>query len=92
MSLLLEHVTAVTMDSAQPVLKDAFVAVEGTKIASVGTARPQGEFDRVIDGTGKVLMPGLVNAHTHVAMALLRGYGGGPVSYTHLTLPTNSLV
>ena len=66
MSLLLEHVTAVTMDSAQPVLKDAFVAVEGTKIASVGTARPQGEFDRVIDGTGKVLMPGLVNAHTHV--------------------------
>ena len=77
MSLLLEHVTAVTMDSAQPVLKDAFVAVEGTKIASVGTARPQGEFDRVIDGTGKVLMPGLVNAHTHVAMALLRGYGGG---------------
>ena len=77
MSLLLEHVTAVTMDSAQPVLKDAFVAVEGTKISSVGTARPQGEFDRVIDGTGKVLMPGLVNAHTHVAMALLRGYGGG---------------
>ena len=43
MSLLLEHVTAVTMDSAQPVLKDAFVAVEGTKISSVGTARPQGE-------------------------------------------------
>lgn len=77
MKILLQNVTAVTMDPAQPVLKDAFVAVEGTKIASVGTARPQGEFDRVIDGTGKVLMPGLVNAHTHVAMALLRGYGGG---------------
>ena len=77
MSLLLEHVTAVTMDPAQPVLKDAFVAVEGTKIAAVGTVRPQGAFDRVIDGSGQVLMPGLVNAHTHVPMALLRGYGGG---------------
>ena len=77
MAVLFEHVTAVTMDPANPVLKDAFVAVEGTKIASVGTVRPAGEFDRVIDGTGKVLMPGLVNAHTHVPMALFRGYGGG---------------
>ena len=42
MKILLQNVTAVTMDPAQPVLKDAFVAVEGTKIASVGTARPQG--------------------------------------------------
>ena len=49
MKILLQNVTAVTMDPAQPVLKDAFVAVEGTKIASVGTARPQGEFDRVIE-------------------------------------------
>ena len=77
MSVLFQNVTAVTMDPAEPVIKDAFVAVEGTKIASVGTERPAGEFDRCIDGAGKVLMPGLVNAHTHVSMALLRGYGGG---------------
>ena len=77
MAILLEHVTAVTMDEERRVLKDAFVAVEGTKIASVGLERPEGTFDRVIDGTGKVLMPGLINCHTHVAMTLLRGYGGG---------------
>lgn len=77
MSILFTNVTAVTMGPADPVLKDAFVAVEGRKIASVGAERPQGTFDRVIDCTGKVLMPGLVNAHTHVPMALLRGYGGG---------------
>lgn len=65
------------MAPENPVLKNAFVAVEGTRIASVGTARPEGMFDRVIDCTGKVLMPGLVNAHTHVPMALMRGYGGG---------------
>ena len=73
MSILFTDVTAVTMDPAQPVLKDAYVAVEGTKIVSVGTQRPAGEFDRAVDCAGKALMPGFVNAHTHVPMALLRG-------------------
>ncbi len=77
MSVLFQHVTALTMDPAQPLLKDAYVAVEGTAIASVGTTRPQGEFDRVVDGKGQVLMPGLINCHTHVPMTLMRGYGGG---------------
>ena len=66
MAILFTNVTAVTMDPARPVLTDAFVAVEGTRIASVETVRPAGEFDRVIDCAGKVLMPGFVNAHTHV--------------------------
>ena len=77
MSVLFANVTVVTMDPAQPVLENAFVAVEGTKIVSVGTVRPEGTFDRVVEGKGKVLMPGLVNCHTHVPMTLMRGYGGG---------------
>ena len=77
MSVLFQHVTVLTMDPAQPLLKDAYVAVEGTAIASVGTTRPQGEFDRVVDGEGQGLMPGLINCHTHVPMTLMRGYGGG---------------
>ena len=77
MSILFEHVTAVTMDPAAPVLHDAFVLVEGTAIAQVGQTRPQGQFDRVVDCTGKVMMPGLINAHTHLPMTLMRGYGVG---------------
>ena len=77
MSVLFQDVTVLTMDPAQPLLKNAYVAVEGTTIASVGTQRPQGEFDRVVDGKGQVLMPGLINCHTHVPMTLMRGYGGG---------------
>ena len=84
MSVLFEHVTAVTMDEERRVLKDAYVAVEGTKIASIGTVRPQGEFDRVVDGAGRVLMPGLINAHTHLPMTLMRGYGGGCDLHTWL--------
>ena len=77
MSVLFKHVTAVTMDPERRIIKDAYVAVEGTKIASVGTQRPQGTFGREVDGAGKVLLPGLINTHTHLPMTLMRGYGGG---------------
>lgn len=77
MSVLFENCTAVLMDEAGTVLKNAWVAAEGRRIVSVGAVRPDGKFDRVIDCAGKVLMPGLVNAHTHIPMTLMRGYAGG---------------
>jgi len=77
MSILFAHADVLAMDGSRTVLKDAYVAVEGEKIVSVGLARPEGEFDRQIDCTGKVLLPGFVNAHTHLPMVLMRGYGGG---------------
>lgn len=77
MKTLFQSITVVTMDDANPVLKDAYVAVDGAKIAYVGARKPEGAFDKIIDGAGKVLMPGLINAHTHVPMTPLRGYGGG---------------
>ncbi len=77
MSILFQNVTAVLMDGGHTVLPNAFVAVEGNKISFVGTEKPQGSFDRVIDGQGGILMPGLVNAHTHVPMTAMRGYGDG---------------
>lgn len=77
MPILFSDVTVVPMDGAPQVLEHAYVAVEGTKIASVGTEPPEGTFDRVVDGAGKVLLPGFVNAHTHLPMTLMRGYGGG---------------
>lgn len=77
MNTLFQNVTAVLMDDAKTVLKNAYVAAEGGKIAYVGTEKPAGTFDEVIDGTNKVLMPGFVNAHTHVPMTAMRGYGGG---------------
>ena len=77
MTTLIYNCTAVLMDEAGTVLPGAYVAVEGTRIVSVGTVRPQGVFDQEIDGKGNVLMPGFVNAHTHVPMTAMRGYGDG---------------
>tara|TARA_R110002110_G_scaffold184698_2_gene391500 strand:+ start:22350 stop:23807 length:1458 start_codon:yes stop_codon:yes gene_type:complete len=65
-----------TMDPAQPELKDAAVVVRDSVIVDVG---PRERIDRAwvaeasIPGAGRVLMPGLVNGHTHTAMTLFRG-------------------
>ncbi len=77
MSVLFTNVTALLMDADFTTLTGGYVAVEGTDISYVGADRPEGSFDEVIDCTGKVMMPGFVNTHTHVPMTLMRGYGGG---------------
>ena len=77
MSVLFTNVTALLMDDNFTTLRGGFVAVEGTNISYAGPDRPQGTFDRTVDCTGKVMMPGFINCHTHVPMTLMRGYGGG---------------
>lgn len=77
MSVLFSDVTAVLMDDAHTVLPHAYVQVEGGKIAYVGQTRPQGFAGEEIPGGGRVLLPGFVNAHSHIPMTLMRGYGGG---------------
>jgi 5-methylthioadenosine/S-adenosylhomocysteine deaminase len=65
-----------TMDPAQPELRDAAVVVRDSVIVDVG---PRERIDRAwvakasVPGEGRVLMPGLVNGHTHTAMTLFRG-------------------
>ena len=77
MNTLFSHVTVLCMDEANTVLRDAYVLVRGREIAYVGPVRPQETVGREINGTGKVLMPGFVDTHTHLTMSLMRGYAGG---------------
>lgn len=57
-----------------PLLPKADVVIEGRRFAAVLTEEsPQGPFDLVVEGEGRLLLPGLVNAHTHLAMTLFRG-------------------
>jgi len=48
------------------------VYVEGNRIAEIG---PKREANVVLEGKGKLALPGLVNLHTHAAMTLFRGFG-----------------
>lgn len=68
-SILIKNAYIVSMVS--PISK-ADVLVENGIIKEIGIIDRDAE--KVIDATGKVLMPGLVNAHTHVAMSVFRGY------------------
>ena len=77
MTTLFSHATVLCMDEAGTVLQDGYVLVRGREIAYVGPIRPQERADREVNATGKVLMPGFVDAHTHLTMSLMRGYGGG---------------
>ncbi len=52
-----------------------YIVTEDRYITYVGETKPEGEFDRVINTKNKLIMPGLYNCHTHIAMQFLRGYG-----------------
>ena len=56
------------------VLFGAYIGIEGGKIVSVSRQAPKEPPQTVIDGTGMVAMPGLVNCHTHLASSVLRSY------------------
>jgi 5-methylthioadenosine/S-adenosylhomocysteine deaminase len=61
--------TVVTQDAARRILR-ADIGIEGNRIRAVGVV-PRAEVE--IDATGSLVLPGLVNLHTHAAMTLLRG-------------------
>ncbi len=56
-------------------LGSGFVAIDGKFFSYVGESRPEGEFDREVDMSGKLLAPAFYNTHCHAAMTLFRGIG-----------------
>ena len=71
--VLLTNAIVLTMDEEFTVHRVGGVAITGDSIAAVGPAALAYEAAETVDCRGRVVMPGLVNAHTHVPMALLRG-------------------
>ena len=59
------------------VLQGACLGVTGDTISYIGFDIPDGKYDTIKDMSGRLLMPGLVNAHAHSAMTLVRGAGSG---------------
>lgn len=75
MDILFSQVTAVTMFDRLPVIYGAYVGVTDGKLSYISQDPPQESAARVIDGRGKVLMPGLINCHCHLPLVALRGWG-----------------
>ena len=75
-TLLIDGGTVLTLDDAGTVIPDGAVAIRDGTLVAVGPSTelagryPEAE---VLDARGRIVMPGLVNAHTHVPMTLFRG-------------------
>lgn len=67
-SILIDNVTILGSD-----IKKGSLLVENDKIIDITDKKPRKDADETINGEKKVLMPGIVNTHTHLSMSLLRG-------------------
>ncbi len=73
MDTLFSNVTIVTMNPRMEVLFSAYLGVQDGKISHLSHQPPEEKPQTIIDGTGMVLLPGLINCHTHLPMSLFRG-------------------
>ena len=76
--LLVTGATVVTMDPDRRVIEGGFLAVRGDSVVAIGeqvaTMFPKGlTATKTIDARGKIVIPGLINGHTHIPMVLMRG-------------------
>lgn len=73
---LIHNCTAITVNSEFDIIKDAVVIIKNGLIVSVSASTKMPEPDsaqEIIDADGAIVMPGLVNTHTHLPMTLFRG-------------------
>lgn len=73
MKILFDKANILFQDGSS--LKNAYLVVDGKKISYISNVRPEGNFDRIIDCSQKMLCPGLYNCHAHSPMSIFRGFG-----------------
>ena len=73
--IIIHNGMLLTMEPGLPVIDNAFVRIKANKIAECGPMRPGQSWEGAtrIDAGGGIIMPGLVNGHTHTPMAMFRG-------------------
>ncbi|MGB9750476.1 MAG: 8-oxoguanine deaminase [Caldisericia bacterium] len=73
MKILFDDVTMIgTMNENLDEIENGYVIAEDNIIKYVGKEKPKGNFDRVIDGRGKLMLPGFINTHHHFYQSLFR--------------------
>ena len=78
--LLITNGYVVTVDAARNVYPNGFVAIDGSTISAVGSSAQTlkiGNFDEVVDASGSIVVPGLINMHQHHWYTLFKGLADG---------------
>jgi cytosine/adenosine deaminase-related metal-dependent hydrolase len=73
--IVIRNATVLTMDNSHHILEGADVLVSGERIAEVGPHLEVPEGTVEIDGSGGILMPGMIDTHRHMWQTAMRGYG-----------------
>ena len=74
MDTLISNVTAVTMNERMEILFGAYIGITDGKITHISKVAPTEQPQTILDGTGMVAIPGLINCHTHLATTVLRSF------------------
>lgn len=75
--LLITNGLVFSMDAARATIAGGFVAIDDARIVAVGPAAGGARYRaaKTIDARGGIVMPGMINTHTHAAMTVFRGLG-----------------
>jgi len=75
--LILTHAHVVTMNERREIIEDGAVIIRDSRIVAVGPAALAAQYSapKTIDAKGDLVLPGMVNTHTHASMTVFRGLG-----------------
>src|SRR6186713_1452714 len=75
--LIVTNALVVTMNAQHEVFSPGAVVIRGDRIVAVGPAAVAREYKapRTLDAKGDIVLPGMINTHTHAAMSVFRGLG-----------------
>jgi 5-methylthioadenosine/S-adenosylhomocysteine deaminase len=75
--LLIENGYLLTVNSSNDIFPDGYLLIEADSIVAIGDGKVpdsiRSQADEVIDASGQIVMPGLVNSHVHLQQTLVRG-------------------
>lgn len=82
--ILIKNGKVLLFKDNEPTIQDVDVRINNGKIKEVGKDLAKEDAEYTIDATDKIVMPGLINTHTHIAMCIFRGTFEGCNLYTWL--------
>ena len=84
-SVLLKSDLVVALDREDHILQEGYLVIEDDRITEIGLQKDldnNRQFDDIVDLKNRLVMPGLINAHTHTPMTLFRGHVEGHSLFT----------